>query len=92
MKSGDFHTIFYVGGHGPIWDLVDNSDSFALIKSFCNSGKPVAAVYHSPPVFHRVMQNGVPLVKGKRVTGFTNGEEEAVHLAHIVPFLVGKTS
>jgi putative intracellular protease/amidase len=88
MKSEDFHTIFYVGGHGPIWDLVDNSDSFALIKSFCNSGKPVAAVYHSPAMFHRVMHNGVPLVKGKRVTGFTNGEEEAVHLAHIVPFLV----
>jgi putative intracellular protease/amidase len=88
MKSQDFDTIFYVGGHGPMWDLVDNSDSIALIESFYNSGKPVAAVCHSPAVFHRVTYNGEPLVKGKRVTGFTNGEEEAVHLTHVIPFLV----
>ena len=88
MKSEDFDTIFYVGGHGPMWDLVDNPDSIALIESFYNCGKPVAAVCHSPAVFHRVMFEGVPLVKGKRVTGFTNGEEEAVHLTKVVPFLV----
>jgi len=88
MKSENFDTVFYVGGHGPMWDLVDNSDSIALIESFYNSGKPVAAVCHSPAVFHRVMYKGVPLVKGKRVTGFTNGEEEAVHLTNVVPFLV----
>jgi len=88
MKSQDFDTIFYVGGHGPMWDLVDNPDSIALIESFYNSGKPVAAVCHSPAVFHRVMYKGAPLVNGKRVTGFTNGEVEAVHLTHVVPFLV----
>ncbi len=88
MKSEDFDTIFYVGGHGPMWDLVDNPDSIALIESFYNSGKPVAAVCHSPAVFHRVMYKGAPLIKGKRVTGFTNGEEEAVHLTNVVPFLV----
>ena len=88
MKSEDFDTIFYVGGHGPMWDLVDNRDSIALIESFYNSGKPVAAVCHSPGVFHRVMYQGAPLVKGKRVTGFTNGEEAAVQLTTVVPFLV----
>ena len=88
MKSADFDSIFYVGGHGPMWDLVDNPDSIALIESFYNSGKPVAAVCHSSAVFHRVMYQGEPLVKGKRVTGFTNGEEAAVNLTHVVPFLV----
>jgi putative intracellular protease/amidase len=88
MKAEDFDTIFYVGGHGPMWDLVDNTDSIALIESFYNSGKPVAAVCHSPAVLHRVTYKGAPIVKGKRVTGFTNGEEEAVHLTHVVPFLV----
>jgi putative intracellular protease/amidase len=88
MKAEDFDTIFYVGGHGPMWDLVDNVDSIALIESFYNSGKPVAAVCHAPGVLHRVMYKGAPIVKGKRVTGFTNGEEEAVHLTHVVPFLV----
>ena len=88
MKSQSFDTIFYVGGHGPMWDLVYNPDSIRLIESFYNSGKPVAAVCHSPAVFHRVMHQGVPLVKGKRATGFTNGEEAAVNLTHVVPFLV----
>src|SRR3982750_1995929 len=54
MKSEDFDTIFYVGGHGPMWDLVDNKESIALIESFYNAGKPVAAVCHSPGVLHRV--------------------------------------
>jgi putative intracellular protease/amidase len=88
VKAEDYDTIFYVGGHGPMWDLVDNPDSIALIESFYNSGKPVAAVCHSPAVFHKVTYKGEPLVKGKRVTGFTNGEEEAVQLTHVVPFLV----
>ena len=88
MKAQDFDSIFYVGGHGPMWDLVDNPDSIALIESFYEAGKPVAAVCHSPAVFHRVTYKGAPLVKGKRVTGFTNGEEAAVHLTNVVPFLV----
>jgi putative intracellular protease/amidase len=53
MKSEDFDTVSYVGGHGPMWGLVYNPDSIALIESFYNSGKPVAAVRHSPGVFHR---------------------------------------
>ncbi len=88
VKAEDYDTIFYVGGHGPMWDLVDNPDSIALIEAFYNSGKPVAAVCHSPAVFHRVMYKGALLVKGKRVTGFTNGEEEFMKLTHVVPFLV----
>jgi putative intracellular protease/amidase len=88
MKSEDFDTIFYVGGHGPMWDLVDNPESIALIESFYNSGKAVAAVCHSSAVFHRVNYKGACLVKGKRVTGFTNGEEETAGLTKVVPFLV----
>lgn len=88
MKSGDFDTIFYVGGHGPMWDLVDSKDSIKLIESFYDSGKPVAAVCHSPGVFHRVMYKGTPIVKGKRVTGFADSEEAAVGLTDVVPFLV----
>jgi putative intracellular protease/amidase len=88
MKSEDFDTIFYVGGHDPMWDIVDNPDAIALIESFYNSGKHVAAVCHSAGIFHRVMVQGEPLIKGKRVTGWTNGEEAAVNLTHVVPFLV----
>jgi putative intracellular protease/amidase len=88
LKSEDFDTVFYVGGHGPMWDIAESADSIALIESFYNSGKPVALVCHSPGVLHRVTYKGAPLVKGKHVTGFTNGEEEQVQLTHVVPFLV----
>jgi putative intracellular protease/amidase len=88
MKSQDFDTVFYAGGHGPMWDLAESADSIALIESFYNSGKPVALVCHAPGVLHRVTYKGDPLVKGKHVTGFTNGEEAAVQLTHVVPFLV----
>lgn len=88
MKADDFDTIFYVGGHGPLWDLAENANSIALIESFYNSGKPVALVCHSPGVLHRVSYKGVPIVKDKRVTGFTNSEEEEVGLTNVVPFLV----
>jgi putative intracellular protease/amidase len=88
MKSQDFDTVFYVGGHGPMWDLAESADSIALLDSFYNSGKPIALVCHSPGVLRHVSHKGAPLVKGKHVTGFTNGEEEAVTLTHVVPFLV----
>jgi putative intracellular protease/amidase len=88
MRSENFDGIFYSGGHGPMWDLVDNPDSIALIESFYSSGKPVAAVCHAPAVLHRVMYEGAPIVKGKHVTGFANSEEEEVQLTEVVPFLV----
>jgi len=88
MKSQDCDTIFYVGGHGPMWDLAESADSIALLESFYNSGKPIALVCHSPGVLRHVTYKGAPLVKGKRVTGFTNGEEEEVELTSVVPFLV----
>src|SRR3954447_15230062 len=88
VRAEEFDTIFYVGGHGPMWDLAESPVSIALIESFYNSGKPVALVCHSPGVLRHVTYESEPLVKGKRVTGFTNGEEEAVHLTHVVPFLV----
>ena len=77
-----------MGGHGPKWDLAESPASIALIEAFYNSDKPVALVCHSPGVLHQVTYKGAPLVKGKRVTGFTNEEEEEVHLTKVVPFLV----
>lgn len=88
VKSEDFDTVFYPGGHGPMWDLAEDPASIALLESFYNSGKPIALVCHSPGVLRHVIHEGQPLVKGKRVTGFTNGEEEEVKLTNVVPFLV----
>ena len=88
MEVSDFDTVFYSGGHGPMWDLAEDPVSIALIESFYDAGKPVAAVCHAPGVLRHAKHKGQPLVKGKRVTGFTNQEEEEVQLTHVVPFLV----
>jgi putative intracellular protease/amidase len=88
VKSEDYDTVFYPGGHGPMWDLAESPDSIALLESFYNSGKPIALVCHAPGVLRKVKYKGAPLVQGKHVTGFTNGEEEEVQLTKVVPFLV----
>jgi putative intracellular protease/amidase len=88
MQSEDFDAVFYPGGHGPLWDLAESPESIALLESFYNSGKYISLVCHAPGVLRHVTFNGQPLVKDKRVTGFTNSEEEAVQLTKIVPFLV----
>lgn len=87
-RAQAYDAVFYPGGHGPMWDLAEDATSIALIKAFYSAGKPVAAVCHAPGVLHRVEIQGEPIVKGKRVTGFTDSEEEAVHLTKVVPFLV----
>lgn len=87
MRERDFDAIFYPGGHGPLWDLAEDPHSVLLIEQFIHAEKPVAAVCHAPAVFrHSIAANGEPLVKGKRVTAFSNSEEEAVGLSKVVPF------
>jgi putative intracellular protease/amidase len=89
IDAADFDAVFYPGGHGPMWDLAEDRDSITLIETFLRSGKPVALVCHAPGVLrHARNEDGTPLVSGRKVTGFTNSEEEGVQLTDIVPFLV----
>jgi putative intracellular protease/amidase len=84
-----YDAIFYPGGHGPLWDLAEDTHSIKIIEEAIAFGKPVAAVCHAPGVLKNVKgTDGKPLVNGKKVTGFTNSEEDAVGLTDIVPFLV----
>jgi len=89
VSHDGFDAVFYPGGHGPMWDLAEDPDSIKLIESFYAAGKHIAFVCHAPGVLRHVKApDGGWLVKGKKVTGFTNTEEEAVQLTHVVPFLV----
>jgi putative intracellular protease/amidase len=89
VSANDFDAVFYPGGHGPLWDLTNDAQSINLIKAFSSSKKPVVAVCHAPSVLLNVTdENGDPLVKGKKVTGFTDREEAAVQLTDVVPFLL----
>jgi len=89
INANDYAAVFYPGGHGPLWDLTNNRHSIALISAFIAQHKPVAVVCHSSAVLLNVKdKNGTAIVKGKAITGFTNGEEAAVQLTDVVPFLL----
>ena len=89
VNPDDFDTVFYPGGHGPLWDLAESQHSISLIESFERAGKPIGFVCHAPGVLRHVKAaSGEPLVKGRQVTGFTNGEEADVELTDVVPFLI----
>jgi putative intracellular protease/amidase len=89
VKQQDYDTVFYPGGHGPMWDLAEDKNSIKLLESFVAAGKTFAVVCHSTGALRHVKTpDGKLLVEGKTVTGFTDGEEEAVGLTKVVPFLV----
>jgi putative intracellular protease/amidase len=89
VSADDFDAVFYQGGHGPLWDLTNDSDSIRLIETSSKNKKPVVAVCHAPAVLLNAREeNDDPFVKGKNVTGFTNTEEDAVQLTDVVPFLL----
>jgi putative intracellular protease/amidase len=89
VSQAGFDAVFYPGGHGPMWDLAEDPNSIKLIESFWAAGKPVALVCHAPGALRHVRApDGRPLVEGKKVTGFTNDEEQEMGLTKVVPFLV----
>lgn len=89
INADDYDAVFYPGGHGPLWDLAESAKSVALIESFAKANKPHGFVCHAPAVLRDVKgENGEPLVKGKKVTGFSNSEEDGVGLTDVVPFLL----
>jgi putative intracellular protease/amidase len=89
VNKDDYDAVFYPGGHGPLWDLANDTDSIALIEGFYNTQKPIAFVCHAPAALIKTKaENGQPLVKGKKLTGFSDTEEEVVGLTKVVPFLL----
>ena len=88
VDDAEFDAVFYPGGHGPLWDLADDADSIRLIEAFAADNRPIAAVCHAPAIFKNTKVDDKPLVAGKKVTGFSNSEEEGSGLTDVVPFLV----
>jgi putative intracellular protease/amidase len=89
VSANDYDAVFYPGGHGPMWDLVEDRFSISLLETMYSSGKLIAAVCHATAVLlNAKAPDGTPLVLGKAVTGFSNTEEAAVELTDVVPFLL----
>jgi putative intracellular protease/amidase len=85
----DYDAVFFPGGHGPLWDLTNDRNALSLIENMQAAKKLVGLVCHAPGILTKVKApNGEPFAKGRKVTGFTNGEEADVHLVEVVPYLL----
>jgi len=89
MDIADFDAVYFPGGHGPVFDLPDNTRVKELLKAFDSRDKPIAAVCHGVAALLAAEgRNGDSLLKGRQVTGFANSEEEAVGLSKDMPYLI----
>ena len=87
VSSSDYDTLFLPGGHGPMWDLSKDKDLKKIVEDFYNNKKIISAVCHGPAgLLLATDKDGNSILKNKRVTGFTNSEEETVKLDKTVPF------
>ncbi|MFT3971413.1 MAG: type 1 glutamine amidotransferase domain-containing protein [Micropruina sp.] len=89
VDGGGYDAVFYVGGHGTMWDFPSAPDVARIGREVYENGGVVAAVCHGPAaLLNLTLSDGTHLVEGRRVTGFSNAEEEAVGLVGVVPFLL----
>jgi putative intracellular protease/amidase len=89
INQADYDSVFFPGGHGPLWDLTNDRNALSLIEDMLAAGKPVALVCHAPSILTNVKTpDGKPIAEGRTVTGFTDSEEEAMHLVEVVPYLL----
>jgi putative intracellular protease/amidase len=89
VDTDAYDAVFYVGGHGTMWDFPDAQSMIAVTERVADRGGIVAAVCHGPAgLVNLRLRDGSPLVQGRRVAAFTNEEEAAVGLTDVVPFLL----
>ncbi|KAJ5999034.1 ThiJ/PfpI family protein [Penicillium sp. IBT 35674x] len=88
-RADEFDALFYVGGHGPMFDLTNDVNSIALIEAFVAAQKPIASVCHGPAVLLQAeTPSGQSIIDGIEVTGLSNAEEDAVGTTSVMPFLL----
>jgi putative intracellular protease/amidase len=88
VNPSDFDVVFYPGGHGPLWDLAEDEASIRLIEAMSAANKPIGSVCHGVAVLRHPKIGKAPLVRGRKVTSFTNTEEQAVGMSSALPYLV----
>lgn len=78
-----YAAVVFAGGNGAIFDLPGSPDVARVGQAMWDGGKVVAALCHGSAALVGLKDRGAPLVKGRKVTGFTD-EEEAIAQAQIV--------
>lgn len=89
VRGDDCAALVFPGGHGPLVDLASDPHAADLATAFAVSGRVIAALCHGPAALVGAKgENGAPLVAGRKLTAFTNGEETLAGLQTVVPFLL----
>lgn len=89
VEAEGFDAVYIPGGHGVCVDMPDSKAVQKFVAAVYDKGSVVGSVCHGPCAFANLMlSSGEPLVKGKKVTGFSNSEEAAVGKTELVPFLL----
>ncbi|PFH49135.1 hypothetical protein AMATHDRAFT_148332 [Amanita thiersii Skay4041] len=87
VNAQDYDAIYYVGGHGPSFDLYKDSTNIKLASQFYQAGKVIGATCHGPAALLRVTDaSGKPIIGGRTLTAFSNEEEELVGMTNNIPF------
>lgn len=88
VNPDDYIAIYFAGGHGVVWDFPDNVELQAISRHIYESGGVVSSVCHGAVGLLNIkLSDGTLLIKGKRVTGFSNAEEKLAELDKYVPYL-----
>ena len=91
INPDEYQAVYFVGGKGTMFDFPNNVDIIRIIKALYQQDKVISAVCHGPAALLNVtLDNGEPLIKNKRVSGFTNDEELTIipNARDIFPFLL----
>ncbi|UEP23795.1 type 1 glutamine amidotransferase domain-containing protein [Burkholderia ambifaria] len=92
VDASKYVAVFFAGGHGAMWDFPGNADVQKVTRAVYEAGGVVGAVCHGPAALVDVtLGDGTYLVAGKNLSAFTDEEERAVQLDHVVPFLLAST-
>jgi putative intracellular protease/amidase len=92
LKAENFDMIYVCGGHGALWDLPENTALRALLEDFSRQHKIIGVVSHGVAALLN-LQNGMgeAFVKGRKLTAFSNSEQQVAGLTAVVPFSLEST-
>ncbi|MEV8414227.1 type 1 glutamine amidotransferase domain-containing protein [Streptomyces niveus] len=88
VRLEDYDAVYLPGGHGPMSDLAFDADAGRLLTAQLASGRPLAIVCHAPAAMLATRIHGESPFKGRKVTGFTNEEEDGVGLSSRATWLL----
>jgi putative intracellular protease/amidase len=89
IDINEFSVIYYVGGHGAMWDFPNNNQLQKITTQIYENNGIVSAVCHGTAGLLNVkLSNGKYLIDNKKVTGFSNFEETIVGKSKSIPFLL----